>query len=118
MKLEIGFVHLHSPLFFARKNWKEKVDVRTDKGPQGEVMEMEYCRTDKELKVTCGAHESFIPSSNIVSYSPLKTVEKVPAVKPTSGKSANLKINAQVSGPHDHVFAGQGAGQTGQVKLK
>lgn len=111
MKVQVGFVHLHAPLFFARKNWKEKIDTRTDKGPQGEVIRLEYDTDDKELKVNCGDHVAFIPSSNVVSYSPTKELEKVPVVKTTSGKGANPKITAQVSGPHDHVFA-QGPGKT------
>lgn len=111
-KVAVGFVHLHGPLFFARKNFKEKIDA-TDKGPDGTALTMEYDRTEKELVIRCGKHEAFIPSSNIVSYSALESFKKIPHVQPTSGASANTKISAQVSGPHDHVFAGLGQGQTG-----
>ena len=118
MKVEVGFIHFHGPLFFARKNWKEKIDSRVDKSPEGYPIHMEYDRAEKELRISCDKYESFIPSSNIVSYSPLKAIAKVPVVQPTSGASANPKITAQVSGPHDHVFAGKGQGQTGQSKVK
>lgn len=111
--VDVGFVHLHGPLFFAKKNWKEKIDTRTDKGPQGGGVEMEYNRGEKELVIRCEGHEAFIPSSNVVSYSAKKSVAKIPVIKTTSGASANTKINAQASGPHDHVFAGLGQGQTG-----
>lgn len=112
-RVTVGFVHLHGPLFFAGKNFKDRIDVRHDKTPDGKPLSMEYDRTEKELVIRGGNYESFIPSSNIVSYTPLTAVEKVPYVKPTSDASANPNIKAQVSGPHDHVFAGLGQGQTG-----
>lgn len=112
-KVTVGFAHLHGPLFFARKNFKEKIDVRSDKGPDGTPITMEYDRTEKELVIRCGNHEAFIPSSNIVSYAGLDSVKKIPQVQTTTNVSANPNLNAQVSGPHDHVFAGLGQGQTG-----
>ncbi len=117
-KVTVGWVHLHAPLFFARKNFKEKVDVRTDKSPDGKLLTMEYDRTEKELVVRCGDYEQFIPVTNIRGYEAIATTKKIPAIQPTSNVGANPKITAQVSGPHDHVFAGQGAGQTGQAKIK
>lgn len=109
-KVKVVFTHLHAPLFFAKKNWKEKIDARTDKGPQGAKIEMEYDRDEKELCLRCDVDEIFIPSSNMISYVPEGKAAAV--VKPTSNASSNPKIQAQVSGPHDHVFAGQGAGKT------
>lgn len=109
---KVSFVHLHSPLFFAGRNWGEKIDVKnTAKGK----VEMSYDRGEKELLIRCDGHTSYIPSSNIVSYTPLGETH-TKAVKPTSDASANPNVNAQVSGPHDHVFAGLGQGQTGAGK--
>jgi len=113
-KVNVGWVHFHGPLFFAGKNFKEKIDVRSDKTPDGKPLSMEYDRTEKELVIRGGKFESFIPSSNIVSYSALEAIKKIPQVQPTTNVSANPSISAQVSGPHDHVFAGLGQGQTGQ----
>ena len=112
-RVTVGQCHFHNVVFFAGKNFGEKIDIRAHKTPDGKPITMEYDRTEKELVIRGGKHESFIPSSNIVSYSPIETVEKIPLVQPTSNVSANPSINAQVSGPHDHVFAGLGQGQTG-----
>jgi len=112
-KVTVGFVHLHGPLFFAGKNFKDRIDIRADKTPDGQPLSMEYDRTEKELVIRGGKYESFIPSSNIVSYSPIESVKKIPQAQTTTNVSANPSINAQVSGPHDHVFAGLGQGQTG-----
>lgn len=111
--VDIGFCHFHGPVFFARKNFKEKIDVRSDKGPDGSALSMRYDRDEKEMILRCGDHEAFVPSSNIVSFVPLHAAKKIPLIQPTSNVSANPSINAQVSGPHDHVFAGLGSGQTG-----
>ena len=118
-KLKVGFLHLHSPLFFAKKNWKEKIDTRTDKGPQGGKVEIEMIEEDgRPLKciMRCEGHELFLPPTSVFSYAAEKAINKVPLIKPTTGVSANTSINAQVSGPHDHVFGGVGAGQTGLGK--
>jgi len=112
-KVPVGFVHLHGPLFFAGKNFKDRIDVRSDKTPDGQALSMEYDRNEKELVIRGGKYESFIPSSNIVSYAALSMVKKIPQAQTTSNVTANPSLNAQVSGPHDHVFAGLGQGQTG-----
>lgn len=117
-KLAIGWVHLHAPLFFAGKNFKEKIDIRSDKSPDGKLLSFEYDRDEKELTVRCGKHEQIIPNTNIRGIERLQVTNSIPQIPTTSGASANPSIQAQVSGPHDHVFAGQGAGQTGQAKAK
>lgn len=110
--IEVSFVHLHTPLFFAGRNWGEKLDIKnTQKGK----IKMFYDRREKELLIQCDGHASYIPSSNMVSYTPVGETH-TKAVQPTTNVSANPQINAQVSGPHDHVFAGMGAGQTGAGK--
>lgn len=109
-KVDITFLHLHTPLFFAGRNWGEKLDKRqTAKGK----IEMTYWRENSEVHITCEKHFAIIPISNVVSMTPIPAE---PLVEPVSKAMANAKINAQVSGPHDHVFAGLGAGQTGAGK--
>ena len=118
-KVQVGSVQFHGTLFFAKKNFKEKLDVRSDKGPDGTPITLEYDRTEKELAIRCGKHKGFIPYSNIVIYYPIESIENIPQVQPTTGASAVPGMNAQVSGPHDHVFAGLGNGQTGMgAKVK
>jgi hypothetical protein len=109
-KVKVGFATLHGPLFFASKNWGEKLDVRnTAKGR----LEMEYDQDTSTLTVKCEGKETFLPHTSVFSY---EGITKDPRVEPVTHASANPKIQAQVSGPHDHVFAGQGAGQTGAGK--
>lgn len=113
-KMEVSFAHLHTPLFFAGRNWGEKLDVRhTAKGK----ITMTYDKEEKTLHVRCDGLEAYIPSSNLVSYSPLKNPPL--KVQEVSHAGAVPGMNAQVSGPHDHVFAGLGGGQTGMgAKVK
>ncbi len=85
------------------KNMPEKLDAKVDK-----AITMIYDRENKELEVTWGGKIAFIPDTNIKAYfvkdqeSP-SVARKVVAVG---------KIQAQVSTPQDHVFAGPGAGKT------
>lgn len=109
-RIDITFLHLHAPLFFANRNWGEKLDTRnTAKGR----IEMVYDRDLAEVLIKCEKHVSIIPISNVVSMTPFTTD---PLPEPVATKGPNAKITAQVSGPHDHVFAGAGAGQTGLGK--
>lgn len=106
-KVKVGFATLHGPLFFAGRNWGEKLDVRnTAKGK----FEMEYDTDGSTLTVRCEGKETFLPHTSVFSYEGTTTEKRI---EPVSHASANPKIQAQVSGPHDHVFAGKGAGQTG-----
>lgn len=117
MKLDVIFVHLHNPLFFARKNWGEKIDIRnTAKGKVSLV----YDRDTEELEIKCEGSTAFIPKSNIVSYEPMPQEVEVQAIKllePVINPLVNKakpgpKTKAQASSPTDHVFAGAGAGKT------
>lgn len=115
MKINVSFAHLHSPLFFAGRNWGEKIDVKNT--AKGKVT-MSYDRDSKELQIQCEGKETFIPSSNVVSYEPmpegleaqakhLNTPPVNPLVNPPKGK-----IKAQASSPMDHVHQGLGGGKT------
>jgi hypothetical protein len=107
MKIELSFAHLHSPLFFANKNWGEKLDTKnTSKGS----ISLIYDRTEKELLIKSGIHESIIPLSNVVSMTP-KTGAPTDMIPP-KGPAPSGKIKAQASSPVEHVQAGPGFGKT------
>lgn len=109
--IDLTFVHLHSPLFFAKRNWGEKLTPNSSKGK----LQMRYDREQKEVLLKCDGHQTIIPTSNVVSMDPAPagiedfaeamTAPAVnPMVNPPKGKPGP-KPKAQVSGPHDHVFA-------------
>lgn len=117
MKLELAFAELHNPLFLGGTNWGVKLDVKnTTKGK----VQLTYDRGEKELLVTANGKTAIIPTTNVVSMTPMpegltemakhmaETVVN-PLVNPPKG--IKKAINAQVSGPTDHVFA-QNAGKT------
>lgn len=126
-KINLTFVHLHSPLFFARKNWGDKLD--TNNIHRGKI-ELVYDRDVQELMIKCGDKVAFIPATNIVSYEPEVTHNVHSLVAPRAEmRELNLqqeeparkkpgpkpKIpDAQVSTPTSHVFAGPGAGKTNE----
>lgn len=113
MKIDLTFAHLHSPLFFAGKNWGEKLDIKnTAKGS----IQLSYDRTEKELLIKSGGSVAIIPTSNVVSMTPLLEITQCGNVEnPKCPQPVTLaprgKIKAQVSGPNDHVHAGPGAGK-------
>lgn len=121
-KIEISFLHLHSPLFFAKRNWGEKIDSAVHH--KGKV-EMVYDRELGEVLIKCEKHTSIIPISNVVSMTPVSDsleeqaaagpqIVANPLVNPPKGKPGPKTIlKPQASSPHDHVFAGPGAGQAG-----
>ncbi len=114
MSIPVSFAHFHNPLFFAGRNWGEKIDVRNR--AKGSVV-MTYDRQNKELCVQCEGKTTYIPSSNIVSYEPIPESLSAQAMHfaeaiPNPVVNPPKKVSAQASGPHDHVFAGKGGGKT------
>lgn len=110
-KAKLGFINLHSPLFFAGKNWGDKLDIRNkDRGK----LDMEIDYDTKIITLRCENRECELPHTSAFSWEKAETL--APKVEPTNFPNANPGITAQVSGPHDHVFQGKGAGQTGVGK--
>lgn len=108
MKIALCFAELHTPLFLAGINWGQKLDIKnTTKGK----LALAYDRAEKELLVNANGKVAIIPTSNVVSMTPLEEATKVerepPAVVPAKGR-----IKTQASTPMSHVFEGQGAGKT------
>lgn len=114
--INLSFVHLHSPLFFAGRNWGEKLDIKDTR--KGQV-KISYDRNEKEVILECEGKTTIIPTSNVVSMVPVSDPpldrkvmieDQQPKAKP--GPKPKFNANAaQVSGPHDHVFAA-GPGKT------
>ncbi len=97
--MKVSYAQLHHPLFLGGKNHGEKLFNRAG-------LELEYNRTEKELKVTYNNKTQYIPSTNVASYEPW-VEEKVEKAAAPMGK-----IKAQASDPTAHVFAGLGNGKT------
>lgn len=113
MKISLSFAHLHTPLFFARINWGEKLDVKnTAKGK----LKLTYDRVEKELIVECDGRMTIIPTSNVVSMDPIPesleaqvTHDMLTPVSPFVPPKG--KRTAQASSPMDHVHQGPGNGK-------
>lgn len=115
MKIELSFAELHNPLFLNNTNWGQK--LKPNMGTKGKL-ELAYDRVEKELLVKAGSRIAIIPVGNVSSMEPVSTealpkeTEQVMEITPKGKPGPKPKINAQVSGPHDHVFAGRGGGKT------
>lgn len=107
MKVEASFVLLHSPLFFAGRNWGNKLDVKDTAKAK---LQLTYDRETKELEVKCLAKTMYMPSSNIIGYEPLITT--LPTSDAAVAPGIIRRRTAQASTPMDHVHAGLGAGKT------
>ncbi len=101
--MKLRFAELHAPLFHAGKNFGLKLEPSKVTG-----LEMNYDYEKNRLLVTYMGRTAILPSTSVHSFeegeadAPTKpaTVEAIP----------HKKIKAQVSGPTDHVFQGEGAG--------
>lgn len=108
MKIELSFAHLHSPLFFARVNWGDKLDIKnTAKGK----IKLTYDQSEKELIVECGQKKTILPTTSVFSMEPILDIKEEPIVNSITTPPRG-KIKPQASGPNDHVFGGLGAGKT------
>ena len=111
MKIKLTFAELHTPLFLAGTNLQTKLKP-TERGG----LVLIYDDEREKLLVYWNKQLAVIPHGNVACMHPedptiFGEIEegkpaKAPVLKP--GKP----IKAQVSTPQDHVFAGEGAGQT------
>jgi hypothetical protein len=129
MKINLSFAELHNPLFLAGTNWGQK--LVPNMGAKGKL-ELVYDRTEKELLVKTKGKVAIVPCASVASMTPVdihkdismdkevaQTMDVVasPVIPPMLAKGKPgpkpkvNPVNAQVSGPHDHVFAGQGVGK-------
>lgn len=110
-RIPIQFANLMKPLFLNRRNFGEKLENKID-------LVLEYDTQRKELYVQYNGRVAIIPSSGLASIEPTNPEDvgynggKFQPVK-THGSHPTIAgiASAQVSSPHDHVFAGPGNGK-------
>jgi hypothetical protein len=104
--MEIKIAHLHNPLFFAGKNFGQKLDPGKTAG-----LKLEFDEKRNWLVVNWENKQSYVPVTNI-SAMEAGTPEKY-AQQVTHPIVAGI-VSAQVETPYGHVHAGPGAGKTGK----
>jgi hypothetical protein len=106
--MKCKFVELHSVLFHCGKNHGLKLLANAD-------LSLDYDQKEKELKVTYKGEPTFLPSTSVHNYTPFTEADVRAPVAPIVNVSHDQDVrkikSAQVSGPHDHVFQGEGAGK-------
>ncbi len=129
MKKIVEYATLHAPHFhLSGVNLGDKLDSRP-KGRAG--LTLQWDTDDKELLVIYAGRVEHVPETNVKSYAlkdelpPPAIVKEVPkAVEPATPQAPDkamgrpARATAQVSTPTQHVFAGPGAGDTGQAPPK
>lgn len=108
MRTEIKWAELHAPLFLAGTNLQLKLDPTKRSG-----LKMEYDEEKKHLYVTYNNQTARIPETSVLSMvegSGARPVVVAPVHAPV--------VEAQVSSPTSHVFAGMGGGTTGQEEVR
>jgi hypothetical protein len=114
MRTEIKWAELHAPLFLAGTNLQLKLDPTKRSG-----LKMEYDEEKKHLYVTYNNQTARIPETSVLS---MVEREMTPAKHDYDALGGGTytpprpvaPIEAQVSTPTSHVFAGRGGGTTGQ----
>ena len=109
--VELKFAELHAPLFMAGTNMQLKLDPTKRIG-----LDLKYDPDERMLRVhykTEAVDETaLVPLSSVLSVIP-GSPKKQPVIVPpmVAPMTAGAPKKAQVSGPHDHVFAGPGGGK-------
>lgn len=125
MKIKIKEVSLHNGINFGGVNFKDRLDTKTRTG-----LVLIYDREYNDLLVVYNDGVTLVPGSNIknvvpvdvndlldadfqhtVVTKPLSTEVLTIANVPSAAMVAGVSSKAQVSHPHDAVFAGLGAGK-------
>ncbi len=106
--IQIKMAELHSPMFLVKKNLGTKLDRER---PGMSSLKLQYDRKEKELLVTWEGQTAIVPATNVVSMMEGEPISHLNAVQAPKGK-----IEAQVSTPQSHVFAGEGHGKAGKDK--
>ncbi len=109
MRTEIEWAELHAPLFLNGTNLGQKLPNKS----KGEVT-MLYDEDQRHLHVTYKGKSCRIPETSVLSM--VEAGAKADLIR-DGGVATGTAFNpsaAQVSTPQSHVFAGAGAGLTGQ----
>lgn len=115
--IELTFAELHTPLFLGGTNWQLKLDIKnTAKGK----LSLAYDRENHELIVKANGHIAIIPTSNVVSMTPMPE-GLIAQTQHLAEPLVDLVVNppkpkgrpkAQASTPMDHAHKGLGFGKT------
>ncbi len=100
--MKLSFLHTHTNLFVGRKNMPEKI-----KSFEIKDIEMSYDAKNGLVLVTYNGETALVPLSNVAAM----IAEPAEAKKQPPLKVATQPVEAQVSSPSSHVFAGPGKGQ-------
>lgn len=95
--MKVVYCDLHSPLFLAGKNFGTKLNPDQVSG-----LEMVFDKEFQAVIVKYNKKECLIPLANVAS---LQFVQPVIETLKSAEKFDGKRINAQASGPTDHVFA-------------
>lgn len=110
MKIDLEFAELHTPLFFLGKNFGLKLDPKKLAG-----LKLVFDEEKDKLHVHWSGRHSIIPIANVAAMTPFP--EPVPVKEEPKRADPEMvrrgRPSAQVATPTGHVFAGEGAGQTG-----
>lgn len=112
MRTDIQWAELHAPLFLAGTNLGQKLDPAKRMG-----LKMEYDEERRHLYVTYNNRSCRIPETSVLSMVENEKVIPISVREPVAVNAGSIPtkpFEAQVSTPTSHVFAGAGAGQTGQ----
>lgn len=104
---KVKFIETHAPQFIGGKNHGMKINAKPD-------LVMHYFPADKErgerVEVVYNKELRRIPIGSINGWTEFEANEAVKEPKNPHPTSPTKKIQAQVSDPTGHVFAGEGHG--------
>lgn len=110
--MTFDMVELHDTLFFSGKNFKNQIYADAETALELVVRKLADSKREFEfLQLTYRGKKTLIPLSNVKHFT--EQGQAMPLVKQTHHAMDTTKIKAaQVSTPHDAVFAGPGGGKT------
>jgi hypothetical protein len=100
--MKLQFLHTHTPLFVGKKNMPEKIQSF-----QVKDVEMSFDQKNGLVLVKYNGETALVPLSNVAAMiaAPAEARQQPPL------KAVAQAVDAQVSSPTGHVFAGPGKGQ-------
>lgn len=107
MKVKVRLAKTHAPIFVGTKNGTSGKNLK-DTLISGGGLGLEYDTDQQELLVTWEGVTTHVVGSTVISYEP--AIAGVVELPKQTIEHKSSRVSAQVSGPHDHVFQGEGKG--------